>query len=340
LRVAAHQLKDHLARDLMPVYLVTGDDPLLAQESCDAIRARTKEEGYNERNIFHVDNSFDWSRLTESSQSLSLFSERRLIELRIPTGKPGDVGRAVLQAWAEAPVTDTILLVITGKLESSALKTKWVKALEAVGQMVAVYTPDAQQLPRWLEQRMRMRGLAPETGVVGLLAYHFEGNLLAADQELEKLVLLGKTRVTLEDLEQGLADQARFTVFVLVDACLRGEGATVLRILNGLRAEGLAPSLILWALAREARTLAKVSRAVATGMPRGQAMQSGGVWSRRQGIVGQALSRLRPASALALLQRAARTDRVIKGRLAGDPWQQLEDLTLAFCRVRTPVGIR
>lgn len=339
MRIDPERLPAHLAKPpeggLAPVYLVYGDEPLLVDECCDAIRRRAQAEGYSERSVYTVESGFDWNDLYASTRAMSLFAERRLLELRLPGGKPGDTGARLLVQLAQQPVTDTLLLVAAGKLDKAGRESVWARALDEAGVSVAVWPLEAARLPVWIEARLNTRQLSAEPGVVDLLAYHLEGNLLAAAQEIDKLALLSDNgRVRLADVEESLSDNARFNIYGLVDICLQGQAAAAARMLASLRAEGVEPILVLWALGRELRAMAQISAQLAQGRAEAGVFQAHRVWSNRKALVSQALRRLRPAHWLALLVRAARIDRVLKGRAQGDVWQELEALTLAICGIR------
>jgi len=328
----ADRLSAQLARGLAPVYLIAGDEPLLVDEAVAAVRAAATAAGYGEREVHSVEAGFDWDHLTAAAQSLSLFSSRRLIEIRLPTGKPGD-GAAVLAALCARPDPDTIVLVSCGKLEKAQRESAWARAFEGAGVFVYVWAIDPAALPAWIERRLVARGLRPEAGVVESLAYHMEGNLLACAQEIDKLALLpGPGPLRLADLEESMADQARFSVFGLVDTCLRGEAAAATRMLASLRAEGLEPILALWALTRELRALAEAAFRIEHGDPEGVALSK--VWNNRRPLVRAALRRFRARQWQALLARCARIDRMIKGRAVGAPWFELERLVLVLCGIR------
>ena len=337
-RFSAH-LVQATADSLRPVYLIYGDEPLLVDECCHAIRKRARELGYVERSVHTVESGFDWNDLYAATQSLSLFAERRLLELRLPSGKPGDAGAKMLIQLAQQPAPDTILLVIAGKLDKAGRESAWASALDAAGASIAVWPLHATQLPAWIDARLQTLHLRPEPGVVELLAHYMEGNLLAAAQEIDKLALLAQGGVVrLSDVQDSLSDNARFNVYGLVDACLQGAAASAARMLVSLRAEGVEPILILWALGRELRAMAQISAQLAQGRPEASVLQANRVWSNRRALVTQALRRLRPAQWLVLLVRAARVDRVLKGRAPGDVWQELEALVLAVCGIRPMVG--
>ncbi len=329
--ISAEQLAGHLKRGLAPIYFVYGEELLLVEESCRAIRETAHAAGYHERQALTVETGFDWNGLYATTQSLSLFSARRLIELRLPTGKPGEAGAKILVEMTEHPPADIVLVVSCGKLDKQARDAKWAKALENAGVAVAVYALEATQWPLWIRRRLEMKGLKPGPGVVELLAHLMEGNLLACAQEIDKLAMrFGAAEVGLDDIEGNLSDNARYNVFALADASLRGEPVTVARILDSLRGEGVEPVLILWALTREARELAQMAAMVAAGQPVLRVLEARRVWAKRKPWVGAALKRLTRESSQDLLRRAARTDRILKGRGTGDVWQELQCLALGL----------
>ncbi len=335
MQLGAQQLSGHLAGALAHVYLIHGDEVQLADEACQLVRDQARAQGFSERQVFTVDRGFDWQSLSSYSQSLSLFAEKRLLELRLPGGKPGTAGAAALQEFVSQASDDTVLLIWSGRLDKKAQAAKWVKALDAAGVVVAIYTLSKAELPGWIGQRLRAKGLEPGAGVTDMLAYRYEGNLLACSQEVEKLSLLfDQGSVTLADIEGKLGDNARFDVFGLADLCLQGDAAAVVRALQGLRAEGTAPTLILWALVREIRSLAQMANDLATGKAEQQVFRAHRVWAKRQSMVRSALKRHPLNRWYTLLQGSHRADKVIKGREPGEAWQALQALGLAFCGVR------
>ena len=241
-QVRVDQFAAQLKGDLAPVYFIYGDETLLVNECADAVRAAARQRGYSDRQVFSVESGFDWNSLLAASDSLSLFSERRILELRLPTGKPGKEGAGVLRAYAERPPEDTLLLVVSAKLEPAARRSKWVRALDKAGVSVPVWPVEPAQLPAWIDRRMRAHGMQPSRDALQLLAERVEGNLLAADQEIEKLYLLhGSGSLDLETVTELVADSARYDIFGLVDAALAGDAVYAQRILGGLRAEGVEP---------------------------------------------------------------------------------------------------
>ena len=329
MKLRANQLATHLAQPLSPLYLVSGDEPFQMDEACNAIRAAALQQGYSDRQVMHVDKQFDWHSLAASADALSLFAEKRVIELRLPTAKPGDAGAKALVAYTENPPQDTLLLIVAGKLESAQTRSKWFKALEQSGVVIQIWPVEAKQLPQWIRQRMQLRGMQPTDEAVQLLADRVEGNLLAADQELEKLLLLtGGGAVDAEQVAAAVSDSARYDVFSLVDTALLGESARSVHILQGLRAEGLEPPIILWALARELRSLVNMAQAMQQGSSVEQVLAQYRVWDKRKAPVRAALQRHNSRRLQGLLWQCGDIDRMIKGLAAGKPWDELIQLTL------------
>lgn len=316
---------------LQPVYLICGDEPFLVEEAAQAVRDAARAQGFDDREVMHVERNFDWDTLAAAAASLSLFGGKRLMELRLPTAKPGDAGSKALVAYCENPAPDTILMVIAGKLETSQRNAKWVKSLQAAGEFVACPRIPPARLGNWIVERMRARGLQPHPEAVQLLVQRVEGNLLAAAQEIDKLALLhGGGPVSLDDARDAVADSARYDVFQWVDAVVGGETARAQHMLDGLRSEGAEPTLLLWAMVRELRTLAGIVGMVAQGGSPDRALYEARVWQSRRELVRSAAQRLRPQRVARLLQRAAHADRVIKGMASGSPWGELSYLSLAF----------
>jgi len=333
-QLRADQLASQLAGGLSPVYFIHGDETLLVGECADAVRATAREQGYSDRQVFSADSGFDWNRLSAASDSLSLFSERRILELRLPTGKPGREGARALSEYAGRLPEDTVLLVISAKLEANARKSKWVQALDKAGVSVPVWPVEMAQLPAWIDRRMREHNMLPNRDALQLIADRVEGNLLAAAQEIEKLYLLhGPGPLDLETVAELVADSARYDIFVLVDAALAGDAAYAQRVLTGLRGEGVEPVLVLWALSREIRSLASMARAVKGGMPLGRVLTERRVWEKRKLLISGVFQRIHGRQWWVLLQRCALIDRVIKGRAPGSAWDELLQLTLRLAGV-------
>ncbi len=331
-KVRPEQLPAKLKQSLAPVYLVFGDEALLTQEASDEVRKAARDQGYTERELYHVDNSFEWGELLASANSLSLFAERKIIELRIGNGKPGKEGSKALIEYLSNPPEDTVLLIITPKLDGNTQKTKWFKAIDTAGVLVQVWPVDAQQLPRWIGQRLSQAGLSADSQAIDVLASRVEGNLLAAAQEIEKLKLLTTgNSIDAEQMAAAVANSARYDVFGLVDKCLNGDANSAIHTLHGLKAEGTDATVVLWALAREVRAMAAIAEAVDLGQNFSWAAKQNGVWEKRQPQVKAALSRLRLAQLQLLLRKANGIDKAIKGMRRASPWDELMDMVLNLC---------
>ena len=303
------------------------------EEAADALRRKAVELGYAERLVMTVEPRFEWSALTESTQALSLFSERRLIDLRMASGKPGEAGSAALLQFCESAPVDTALLIVCGRLESRTRQAKWFKAVQRAGQITEYKAIPPEKLPAWIMARAKARGTTIETDAAALLAYYQEGNLLAAAQEIDKLVLLfaDEKVIRVTHVEDSITDNARFNIYALVEHCVAGNAMKALRSLNGLKHEGAEPVLILWALAKEVRTLYRLAIAIAAGEPRTQLFNSYRIWPKRAPAMKAALDRYSPKEWAYLLRQMARLDRILKGREADDLWQTLERTCLYIC---------
>jgi DNA polymerase III, delta subunit len=331
MKLAADQLAQHLQRGLGGLYAIYGDDPLLTLEAADAIRTAARASGCDEREVFTVERGFNWQSLMASGNSLSLFASRRLLEIRIPSGKPGTEGSKALEAYCASLPPDTVTLVLLPKLDKSSQNAKWFKALDSAGATVPVYPVDYARLPEWIGRRLAAQNQKADRDTLRFLAERVEGNLLAAHQEIQKLGLLyPEGSLSFDQVKNAVCDVARYDVFKLGDALLEGDAVRSARILDGLRGEGEDPVLILWALSREARQLAKIQMAVKAGTPAPQAMRNAGVWDSRQALVGKALRRLPLDRLQAALKQAADIDRMIKGLLKGDVWDELLQLGLSL----------
>ncbi|MEM8815410.1 MAG: DNA polymerase III subunit delta [Pseudomonadota bacterium] len=331
MKIHANQLSTYLKRGLAPCYLVTGDEHLLVAEALDAIRARAREEGFTSRDLHVASPGFDWSLLRDAGSNLSLFAERSIVELVLPTGKPGKAGGAAIVDLVERLHPDTLLIVTGPKLDRSAGNAKWAKTLDGAGVSLPVWPIERRELPAWIDRRMKAAGLAAERDAVMLIADRVEGNLLAASQEIEKLrLILGEGAVSTEAVADAVANSSRFDVYKLADAALAGDAARALRVLAGLRAEGVEPVLVVWALTRELRTLARLAEATRERRDLGAAMQKNGVWRNRQALVKSALSRHSLGSTYRLLKTLGRADAMSKGQAAGDPWQRISEIVVVL----------
>ncbi|HEY3488015.1 MAG TPA: DNA polymerase III subunit delta, partial [Gammaproteobacteria bacterium] len=245
------QLDKHVQNKLLPIYLVFGDEPLQMMEAMNVLRAAARAQGYISREVLEVNKDFNWGQLAFAADSLSLFAERRILELRIPSGSPGQEGAKTLIEYTERPANDAVLLIESSKIDVRSQKAKWFQALEGVGAIVQIWPVKPTALPNWIERRLRTQGMQAEREAVALLALRTEGNLLAAAQEIEKLSLLygrpgQEVRLDLRQVADSVSNSSRYSVYDLVDAALAGETARSMRILTGLRQEGTATPLVLW----------------------------------------------------------------------------------------------
>lgn len=329
MKLQSKQLPAHLKNNLAPCYLVSGDEHLLVDEALDAIRAAARARGFGARELHVGTTGFDWSQLQAAGANLSLFAEQRIVELRLPTGKPGRVGGQAIVDFLGRLSPELMFVVSTPKLDRGTASSKWVKALEAHGAAVTIWPVDRRELPGWIADRMRRAGLEPDRQAVAMVADRVEGNLLAASQEVEKLrLLLGAGKVTAADVSAAVADSSRYDVYKLADAALAGDPRRALRILTGLRAEGVEPVIVVWSLTREVRTLARIAGLLAQRTELGRAMQKTGVWRSREGLVRAAVGRHTHAGLLHLLQASGHADAAAKGQSPDDPWQLAAEIVL------------
>lgn len=336
MRISCEDLPRHLAKGLGPLYVIHGEALLLALEAADAIRAAARDAGYTEREVFIAEQHFKWAELKRSAQSLSLFAARKVIDLRLPSGKPGVEGAQALQEHCENLPPDTLTLISLPKLEPAAYKSKWFGALEQHGLAISADEVSLAALPNWIAQRLLRQQQSTDKEALAFLAQRVEGNLLAALQEIQKLALLFPPgRLTFEQVSGAVMDVARYDVFDLSAAMLGGDAARFARILDGLRGEGTATTLILWTLTDDLRLLAKTARALQTGSNLNQALREARVWGPKKPLVERAVRRFSPAFAERALQRAAQIDRLIKGLRRGDEWDELLQLGLRCARAGT-----
>ena len=331
MKIQANQLSTRLKQGLAPCYLVTGDEHLLVGEALDAIRGAARDAGFTSRDRYTGTQGFDWLTLREAGASLSLFAEKRIVELNLPTGKPGTTGSKAIVDLVDSLHPDILFIVSGPKLDRSAANSKWVKTLEKAGVFLPIWPVEPRQLPGWVADRMQQAGLKPDREAVRMIADRVEGNLLAATQEIEKLRLLhGEGVITADDVMHGVADSSRFDVFKLAEAALAGETSRALKILAGVQAEGVSPVLATWSLIREVRILARAGEAAMAREDLGAALQKLGVWRNRQGLVRNALSRHPVGSSYRLLQMLGEADARSKGQAPGDPWQLLGGIVICL----------
>lgn len=329
MKIRAESLATDLSRNLRSCYLISGDEPLLTDEAADLIRQSAREQGFAERQLFHAD-KIDWDDFLSESQAMSLFAEKRVMELRIPTSKPGDKGSKALVQFCESIPEDILLLVITGKLDRSQQRSKWVTTLENAGGHIQVWPVEAKHMPGWLSQRLKAKGIEADRDAVTILAERVEGNLLAAKQEIEKLSLLVSGKLDGATMSDLVVNSARYDVFSLVDRCLAGNTAEAITNLQGLKEEGTEPTLVLWALTKEVRQLVQIQEACTSGQTLESAIRASGVWQKRQPLVHKAARRTNSEAGASLLKLCQQADQAIKSNRHGDPWLKMKSLVMGL----------
>jgi DNA polymerase-3 subunit delta len=331
MKLRGEQIDGALKKGLANIWLVSGDEPLLTDEAAARIKASARAQGFDERQSYQAETGFDWRGWLAGFDSLSLFASRRLIELRLPTGKPGVEGGKTLEAWANNPPADTLLLVTTPRLDKASQSTKWVAALERTGVFVQTAPPPIDKLPDWIGERLSQHGLKAERDTLAWLAARVEGNLLAAHQEIEKLaLLLPPGPLDMATARDAVVDVARYDVGDLSEAFLKADAARFCRILDGLKAEGEGLPLVLAVVGNEIRTLYRLATGLAQGKRLANLMQEARVWDSRQGLVERALKRAGPERLAWAMRGLARLDRAAKGLLKEDAWDELKQLGLAL----------
>jgi DNA polymerase-3 subunit delta len=341
MQLALAQLQAHLQKGLRSLYTLHGDEALLVQEAADTIRAAARQQGYTERSVHVVTGAhFDWSEVLAASGSMSLFADRQILEIRLPTGKPGKEGSPVIQQLAQSAEGNdsTLTLFVLPRLDSATKKGAWFGALEQFGVSLQIDSLDRAQLPQWIAQRLKLQNQSVASGQDGQNCLQFfadrvEGNLLAAHQEIQKLALLYPAgELTQAQVESAVSNVARFDVFKLSEAMLAGQVARVQRMLDGLQAEGEAAVLVHYTLAEDIRALKRVKDAMAEGRPLPMALREQRIWGAREKLFERVLPKLSTARLAQLLKNAHQVDGIVKGLKVADwptdPWQALQRLAL------------
>ncbi len=330
------QLNQHLQQHgLASVFLLTGDEPLQMMECGDTIRYFARQQGFVERVILTVEKDFNWYSLIDEANNLSLFSQRRLIELRLGNKNLGNEGAKVLLTYLQKPPADTILLITADKQDANKQKSKWFIAIDNVGIIIQIWPIDAKNLPNWVSQRLQWHGLQANQDITHFIAERSEGHLLACAQEIEKLKLLyGEGKIEFDQVSESVADNARFEIFDWVDSVLAGHIKHIVRQLNGLQAEGFEPVLVTWALDREIRNLAQIAYALQNGQPAEQVFRKYRIWDKRKDLVKKAIKRHSLHKWHSFLRQSAQIDRMIKGMATGRVWDELLKLALQIAGVK------
>jgi len=339
MRLKADQLTGQLQQGLLPVYLVFGDESMLVEESSDLIRQHARQQGATERQVWHVEGRFDWSQVQWQEQTMSLFDSQRLLEIRLPSGAPGKEGGEALRRFVDNPPPDTTLLIISGKIDNRSQKSKWFTTIESAGATIPVWPIDSASLPRWIAQRMKQRGLEVNQAISSLIAERVEGNLFAAAQEIEKLVLLCSNGQVSEALViASVADNARYQAFGLMDTVLMGQAAKVPRMISSLKGEGVDILSVFSAVSWSMHRLVDIATQIEHGANIEQVLsvQKPPIWDKAKPMMRQALMRHHVSQWQSFLRQMADIDRAAKGSLQQCPWALLELLCLNVAGVNLP----
>ena len=318
------------------MYLLSGDEPQQMGELSDAIRQAAKQNGFSQREIFSTESSFSWSDISNAAASLSIFGDKKVLDLRVPSANFGTEGAKMLTTYCESLPADTILLITCGKLNSTNLKTRWFDAIDKVGITIQVRPLEGEELLQWLTYRLQQRGMRTDNDGLQLLSTRIEGNLLAASQEIEKLyVLYGACALTSAQIFDAVADNSRYDVFKLIDTLLAANVNRVFKVLAGLQAEGIAAPVVLWALMREARTVSKIKLALSNGQSKDTVFRQHQLWDKRASLMDKAIRRLSHNQLFDILSLSAKADRQAKGQEFGDVWETILAVCLLFAASKT-----
>jgi len=333
MKLPVDQLGGHLEKKLRPLYILTGDEPLSMMESIDAIRQAARQQDYNERQSLSAERNFDWQQLATNRNALSLFSSRRLLEVHIPSGKPGTDGSKALQDYAARLPDDTVTLITLPKLDKTAQGSAWFSALESAAVVVPLQAVEIERLPQWIGQRLQKQGQQADAATLEFLANQVEGNLLAAHQEIQKLGLLySPGPLDAEAVREAVLNVSRYDVFQLGDALLAGDAPRTAKILQGLEAEGVQPLALLGVLAWLLRGVLRVKLAETRGENLANAMQQAKIWGDRQAVVRRMLARVSLKQLQAAMLKMAEIDRIAKGISQGRPWLEISRLCIGLAR--------
>lgn len=334
MRLPVQQLSQHLQQALQPLYVLTGDEPLAQRESLDALRSAARSQGYDERLSLVAERNFNWQQVAAFGQSISLFASRRLLELSIPSGKPGTEGGKALQALAAHPMPDTVVVIILPKLDRDGRNSAWFGALEHGGVSLTLQEVEAPQLPQWIAQRLALQHQHTDADTLAFLAHQVEGNLLAAHQEIQKLGLLYPAgELPAAAVREAVLNVSRYDAFQLGEAVLAGDAERTARILQGLRDEGAQPVAVMNPLIWVLRPLVRLKQAEMRGENLANAMQSARIYGDRQALARRAIARLSLKQLQAALLKLADIDKTAKGMMHGDAWLEISRLCFGLARV-------
>jgi DNA polymerase III subunit delta len=332
MQISSEQLAPRLSRGLNPLYVFYGDETLLTLEAADRVRNEARRQGYAARDILVAETGFHWGDLLMQANSMSLFGDKKVVDLRVPSGKPGMEGAEVLRKYCGALPQDAITLITFPALDRQTQNSKWFEALSEIGLVVVAHRVDRRALPQWIDQRLKLQGQETDRPTLDFIAECVEGNLLAAYHEVQKLGLLfPRGIITFEEAKSAVLDVARYDPYQVGESVLKGDTARLVKILDGLRGEGTAPPLILWVLSEQASVLLKLLLGLGAGKSLAQLMRDNRIPSPRQNLVSSALKRLTREQLQRILIHSAKIDRVIKGLSRGDVWDELVQLGSRFC---------
>jgi len=341
MRLQPQQLSQHLEKGLQPLYVLMGDEPLAQRECLDAIRYAARRQGYDERTSLTVERNFNWQQLAAFGQSISLFASQRILELSIPSGKPGTEGSKALQALAEKPMADTVMVIILPKLDRDGKNSAWFSTLEQAGVSLALQEVEAQLLPQWIAKRLALQDQQTDTETLEFIAHQVEGNLLAAHQEIQKLGLLYPAGTLAADaVRDAVLNVSRYDAFQLGEAVLAGDSERTVRILQGLQDEGAQPVAVMNPLLWVLRPLVRIKQAEVRGENLANAMQQARIYGDRQVLVKRAVSRLSLRQLQAALLKLAEIDKTAKGLVRGNAWLEISRLCFGLAKVGKRAGTR
>ncbi|WP_136680390.1 DNA polymerase III subunit delta [Neptunomonas sp. XY-337] len=332
MKLSAEQLGAELKRGIAPIYLVTGDEPLIIEESCDLIRQALRAKGFEEREVLHVDGQFSWEYLLECANALSLFASQKLIEIRLGSQKVNKKASEIIQEYAAHAPEDNVLLIIADKQDANTKKSAWYKLIEKSGVLLEVWPVEINQLPGWIRHRAASQQLSLDDGAIQLLCDRVEGNLLAAKQELEKLALLHpQSTLTADDIIATVSDSSRYDVYGLMDAIALGQSERCIKIINVLHQEGTEPPIILWALSKEIRSLYAIKQGLERGQSYDMLCKKERIWGKKKAVMKRCADRLSTQTLHQLITSCHELDRIIKGISQGSPWLLLNDISVRLC---------
>jgi len=331
MKIKSEQLPQQLAKTIAPVYLITGDEPLIVEDCGDTIRAQLKKQGFDEREVLHVEAGFKWEYLLECANALSLFAQNRLIEIRLANQKVNKAAGQIIQEYVAHAPAENVLLIIADKLDAGAKKSVWYKAIDSKGVVVEIWPIDSNQLPTWLKQQAASRNIQLNNDAIHMLCERIEGNLLAAKQELDKLQLLQSDGpLTAEDILSAVSDSSRYDVFALIDAMIANDSQRSLKILDVLKHEGVEKTIILWAISREIRLLYSVKSGLNQGANYENLCTKHRIWGKKKFTFKQAAMKQSFTTLENMLRQSAQADLIIKGMQQGDAWLLISDMVLTL----------